>query len=144
MNLIIKKNDDLVRKMVFIFLIIVFLSSCSETVEKSVEGEYIGNTNSFSESNNSTNGYHHQDTMYLDTFSIILIDLDSIVFKHKNFLYKFKLNEIDEYPSLQYSFNSGFMFKIRKDTLFYSEHSYGGNGINYNRSGLNFKGTKQD
>ncbi len=110
----------------------------------SIEGFYIGETYQKNKWQNPMNGYQEWDTTFIDTFSVILDDMDSISFINKNGReWKFELETTNKYMEF-YGTHSYRMFKVKPyDSLIVKYWSYGGDGDSFNQSNIDFIGTKQ-
>ena len=117
-------------------MLILFGCEVEETISNnslSTEAVYTGSTYRLSEWSNSIDGPNQSDTTFNDTVFVNLVSIDSVLFKHGNYEYKFRLDTSNNYIQwLGIYSNKSFHFKT-SDSLLAEFYGYGGagDGINY-------------
>ena len=127
-----------------IFIMVLSVGCHKDIEQETVEGRYIGETHVINRWANSLTNYEVEtwDTLYIDTFYIELIGVDSILFTNKNVKWKFLLDTSNVYERV-FGSHAASYFKITPyDSLNVHHYSYGGYGSSFNQSDTDFKGVK--
>lgn len=139
---------SLVTKFLIIEIAFLSLVGCTKDEKPSnhnnhIAGDYIRNTIRLNTWANAMEGYNEVDTTYVDTFSVALVGIDSVLFSNYNAEWQFKLDTSNFYIKYDGS-HSNIKFEFKEnDSLIVNLWSYGGDGASFNQLNLDFIGIKQ-
>lgn len=134
----------MIKKILFLSLSIslfVFLFACEEDKSSSVEGTYLGNTYRVNTWANPQDSLQQRDTTYLDTFQVELTG-NSIRFRNGDQSWVFEQTPDHEYIQWNGTHSNHQFGFPHIDSLTYSYWSYGGFGVSFSQTNIDFIGGK--